>query len=285
MDHLLSATGIDSHAHVFTRQLAIQDARRAPQGYDATPDRYLALLRANGLAGGVLVQPSFLGTDNGYLLAALQAHPRQLRGVAVVQPGIDTGALQQMHRAGVVGIRLNLIGLPVPDFSSPGWRSLLGALQRLEWHVEVHQHAARLAPVLGPLLAAGLDVVVDHFGRPDPRLGVDDPGFRHLLSLADSGRVWVKLSGAYRNGGAEGSVRGEAVAQAAMPLLRTHFGLQRLVWGSDWPHTLFESAVHFEAQRRLLDGWLPAPADRQAVLLHTPAHLYRFDRDPTGDTA
>ena len=269
--------GIDSHAHVFARQLAIQDPRRAPQGYDATPADYLATLHAHGLDGGVLVQPSFLGTDNGYLLAALQAHPRQLRGVAVVAPGIQLDELLHMQRAGVVGIRLNLIDLPAPDFAAPHWRHLLAALAQLRWHVEVHQHAARLAPVLDPLLAAGVDVVVDHFGRPDPRLGVQDPGFQHLLALAGTGRVWVKLSGAYRNGGRDGRSGGEVIAEAAMPLLLTRFGPQRLLWGSDWPHTLFESSIHFQAQRRLLDTWLPEPADRQAVLLHTPARLFRFD--------
>ena len=39
--------------------------------------------------------------------------------------------------------------------------------------------------------AAGCRVVIDHFGRPDPALGIADPGFAYLLRQADSGQVWV----------------------------------------------------------------------------------------------
>jgi len=268
-----SVTAIDCHAHVFRRDLPMPDRRRAPSGYDATIDDYLSMLDAHGMSHGVLIQPSFLGTDNSYLLAALRAHPDRLRGVAVVEPGIAGAKLQAMADAGVVGIRLNLIGLATPDFGSPAWVDLLRGLRDLRWQVEVHQVAGKLEPVLEPLLAADLDVVVDHFGRPDAALGVDDPGFRYLLSTGRSRRVWVKLSGAYRNGAQGG---GEATALAAMPLLKASHGLDRLVWGSDWPHTLFERTADYTTQRRLLDAWLPDARERHIVLADTPAALFRF---------
>ncbi len=267
-------SAIDCHAHVFRRDLPMPDRRRAPSGYDATPQDFLDKLDANGMTGGVLVQPSFLGTDNRYLVAALQANPHRLRGVAVVDPAISDSELSRLDDAGVVGIRLNQIGLPTPDFAAPPWQTLLARLRARRWHVQVHQAAGALRGLIDPLLAADLDVVVDHFGRPDPRLGVADPGFAYLLSLASSRRVWVKLSGAYRNG-ANGA--GEATAMAAMPLLKSSFGLDRLVWGSDWPHTLFEASATYEAQRALLDRWLPDPAERAIVLGETSARRYRFD--------
>jgi predicted TIM-barrel fold metal-dependent hydrolase len=266
-------TAVDCHAHVFRRDLPMPDRRRAPSGYDATLADYLALLDANAISHGVLVQPSFLGTDNRYLVAALRTHPQRLRGVAVVDPAVGADELQALAAAGVVGIRLNLIGLPTPDFASPSWAPLLRELRRLHWQVEVHQLAGQLEPVMDPLLAAGLDVVVDHFGRPDGTLGVDDPGFRYLLSTGASRRVWVKLSGAYRNG-AGGA--GEATALAAVPLLKASHGLDRLVWGSDWPHTLFEHAANYATERRLLDTWLPDPGERDIVLRRTPQALFRF---------
>lgn len=265
---------IDCHAHVFRRDLPMPDRRRAPSGYDATPEDFLHRLDANGMSHGVLVQPSFLGTDNRYLVAALKAHPRRLRGVAVVDPGLSEGELSLLDEAGVVGIRLNQIGLPTPDFTAPPWQALLARLRARRWHVQVHQTAGGLREVVEPLLAAGLDVVIDHFGRPDPRLGVVDPGFAYLLSLAPSRRVWVKLSAPYRNGP---NGTGEATALAALPLLKASFGLERLVWGSDWPHTLFEASTTYEAQRRLLDRWLPEASERAIVLGETAARRYRFD--------
>lgn len=249
------------------------DRRRAPSGYDAAPEDYLRVLEANSMTHGVLVQPSFLGTDNSYLLESLRKFPDRFRGIVVVDPGISANQLDTMHRAGVVGIRLNLVGLPTPDFTSSAWQQLFKELIARGWQVEVHQMARELKPTVDTLLSAGLNVVVDHFGRPDPKLGVDDPGFQYLLSLGSTQRVWVKISGSYRNG-SDG--RGLEVAKAAMPLLRQNFGIDRLLWGSDWPHTLFEKTVTYSEQRRILDELLPDRNDREIVLNSAPAKLFAF---------
>ncbi|MFZ4874655.1 amidohydrolase family protein [Janthinobacterium sp. Mn2066] len=270
---MTSMTAIDCHAHVFLHSLPMPDPRRAPAGYDAAPATYLGLLDAHGMSHGVLVQPSFLGLDNSYLLSVLRAHPQRLRGIAVVAPGVSLQELDALQQAGVVGIRLNLVGLPAPDFSSPGWPELLEQVRLRDWQVEVHQVAQELQPVLAPLLAAGVKVVVDHFGRPSAMLGVNDPGFRYLLSQGQTRRVWVKLSGAYRNGPGG---RGEETALAAMPLLLREFGPERLLWGSDWPHTLFEKTAYYDAEFKLMESWLPDLAQRQVVLRDTPARLFRF---------
>ncbi|MCU6496989.1 amidohydrolase family protein [Rugamonas sp. A1-17] len=264
---------IDSHTHVFLRTLPMPDRRRAPSGYDATPEQLLALFDASAITHGVIVQPSFLGTDNSYLLDVLRRHPQRLRGIAVIQPGIADEQLDALLQAGVAGIRLNQVGLAAPNFGDPAWRRLLPRLQQRGMQVEVHQLARELPPLLAPLLDAGINVVVDHFGRPDPALGVDDPGFRHLLAQGASRRLWVKLSGAYRNGAGG---RGEAVARQALPLLRAHLGTDRLMWGSDWPHTLFETATSHARQRALLNEWLPDDGERQRALWDTPAALFGF---------
>jgi predicted TIM-barrel fold metal-dependent hydrolase len=220
----------------------------------------------------VLVQPSFLGTDNQYLLDALRRYPR-FRGIAVVQPTISSDELRALDEAGVVGIRLNLIGAPDPQLDIEPWPALLKGLSELDWQVEVQADARRWPILLLPLLKAGVKVVTDHFGKPDPALGVDDPGFRHLLSTGRTGRVWVKLSGAYRNG--DGPV-GERIAEAAIPLLRDNFGADHFVWGSDWPHTQFESVAKYPTLRASLDAWLPDPEERRTVLVHAPVTLFKF---------
>jgi predicted TIM-barrel fold metal-dependent hydrolase len=137
----------------------------------------------------------------------------------------------------------------------------------------VHREARDLPQILPPLLNAGVNVVVDHFGRPDPTLGVNDPGFRFLLEAGASRRVWVKLSAAYRNGAAGA---GGKVALTAIPLLRNAFGTERLMWGSDWPHTQFEKSIDYERARKMLDIWLPDPDERKVVLDDTPTSLFRF---------
>lgn len=101
-------TAVDTHAHIFRRGLKLAEVRRYVPDYDATPDDYLRQLKLNGISHGVLVQPSFLGTDNSFLLEALQRQPECLRGIAVVQPNIARSALVDLDREGIVGIRLNL---------------------------------------------------------------------------------------------------------------------------------------------------------------------------------
>jgi predicted TIM-barrel fold metal-dependent hydrolase len=268
-------TAVDTHAHVFTRALTLAGERRYAPDYDATIDDYLAMLDGNGMANGVLIQPSFLGTDNGYMVSALRRAPRRLRGIAVLAPEVEVGAMRDLAEAGVVGLRLNLIGRPDPEFGGPAWRALLARVAELGWQIEVQAEARRLAALLPPLIEAGVPVVVDHFGRIDPALGIADPGFGALLGFGRAGRVWVKLSGAYRNGSGEA---GRQTALAAAERLRGAFGAGRLLWGSDWPHTQFETRASPAEARRDLDAWVPDPAERRTILSETPVTLFRFDR-------
>lgn len=269
-----AAPAVDAHAHVFVRGLGLSEGRRYTPDYEARPEDYLALLRTHGLSHGVLVQPSFLGTDNAYLLRALRACPSVLRGVAVVAPGAAQDTLTEMAEAGVVGIRLNLMGQPTPALQDQPWRGTLERVATLGWHVEVHLPAARLPEVMPALLAAGCPIVVDHFGRPDPASGIADPGFAYLLRQADSGRVWVKLSGAYRNWPVgEAADAGRA---AARQLMRAYTAA-RLMWGSDWPHTEHRH-IAYAPVRRWLDAWVEDPDERAAVLGDTPARLFGLAR-------
>ncbi|WP_425558034.1 amidohydrolase family protein [Herbaspirillum huttiense] len=267
------ALRIDTHAHVFARGLPMADVRRYTPAYDVTVEEYLARLDAHGMSHGVLVQPSFLGSDNGYLLQAIARAPQRLRGIAMVDADIDDAQLQALQQGGVVGVRFNLVGgAPLPDFRG-AWRDTLTRIAALGWQVEIHREAADLPRVLEPLLALGLKVVVDHFGRVDAALGVDDPGFRYLLSTGPSRQVWVKLSAQYRNGGSEGGAR---FAGLAWPLLRQHFGPDRLLWGSDWPHTQHESMTSYADSWQRFESLVIDEADRRCITGETAAQLFQF---------
>ena len=114
--HAISETTlptIDTHAHVFHRGLKLAPGRRYAPDYDAPLPLYLEQLDRNGMTNGVLVQPSFLGTDNSYLVESLKQASGRLRGIAVVDPAVSTDELRALDRAGVVGLRLNLVGQPL----------------------------------------------------------------------------------------------------------------------------------------------------------------------------
>ena len=59
-------------------------------------------------------------------------------------------------------------------------------------------------------------------------------------------------------------------------LLRDAFGAERLLWGSDWPHTQFERTASYGAVRAQFDQWITRPAERVTILQKTPAELFRF---------
>ncbi|WP_312428836.1 amidohydrolase family protein [Achromobacter sp.] len=272
----MPGAAVDTHAHVFHQGLALANTRRHTPDYDATLAEYLGLLDTHGLTHGVLVQPSFLGTDNSHLLEALRAAPARLRGVAVVAQDAAEYELQALADAGVVGIRLNLVGLDTPDLRTPAWQTLLARVNALGWHVEVHLQAARLDGVVPALLAAGCRIVVDHFGRPDPALGVLDAGFQYLLRQADSGRIWVKLAAPYRNWAAPACA---ASGRLATQQLLDAYTPERLMWGSDWPHTEHRHLASYSAAVEWLDAWIDDPAQRRAVLADTPLQLFQFQGD------
>ncbi len=268
------AKTIDTHAHVFRRGLPLAPGARYTADYDAAPEDYLKQLDANGMSHGVLVQISFLGTDNSYLVDALKASSGRLRGIVVVDPAISEGDLKSLDAADVVGMRLNLVGRPIPDFASELWQAHLKLIAKLGWQVEIHREAKDLPQIVGPLLAAGVTVVVDHFGRPDGALGVADPGFQYLLAQGATRRLWVKVSAAYRNG-KDGA--GEKTALEAYPLLKAALGVDRLLFGSDWPHTAFESVANYANQKAFFERMVVSADERRMIMGDNAAKLFRIN--------
>ena len=269
MQSPVAARGVDTHAHVFTRDApAVAGARYRPD-YEATLDHWMALWPAAGVTHGVLVQPSFFGTDNSEMLRALAAHPHRLRGVAVVDPEITDEELARLQAGGVRAIRLNLAG--IADYSPYASHRSMALLERIHargMHVEVHGDAGRLpeiAPLLGP---SHVCVVFDHFGNPGASDAEVDATFARVAVLAHLCRVGVKLSGAYRIG----NVDPRHMALRWLEIV----GHENLVWGSDWPWTRHESGRDYAALRGDLERWLPEGLAPR-VLWDNAAALYGFD--------
>lgn len=259
---------IDSHVHVWAADTPLLPGRRYTPAHLAPVDTLLSVLDAHGVDGAVLVQPSFLSTDNAYLLKALTQHPDRFRGVAVVDAEAGQSALEDLRAAGIAGLRLNLMHGPLPDLSTDRWRGLFARAASVGLHIQLHLDASMAAAVLPPILDAGAVVVIDHFGRPDPGLGAEDPAWRSILDLGHDGRHRVKLSAPYRLGG--------VVPETLMPALLTTFGPDGLLWGSDFPWTRHEEGRTYRACVEGVLDWLPTPAAGPYVLGRTAVSLYGF---------
>jgi predicted TIM-barrel fold metal-dependent hydrolase len=269
--HPPAFTGVDTHAHIFRQDLPMVPNRRYSPHYDAQVEQYLAHLDRNGLSHGVLIQPSFLGTDNSFMLEALRRYPQRLRAVAVVETDVSEAQLDELDEAGVVGIRLNLIGKTLADYSGAAWIALFERLARRGWQVEIQRGIDDVALIVPAMLACGVNVVIDHFGLPTGGIDVSNPNHKAFLELLGNDRVWLKLSAAYRSQSDLPQAR-----QILAQVREASGGIARFVWGSDWPNTQFEDQTDYDRQVAFIAALLPDAYERAQVLMANPAKLFGF---------
>lgn len=259
---------VDTHAHVIGLPPAfpfVEGRSYTPPA--ATPEAYLAMLDATGMTHGVLVQVSVHGTDNRLMFDTLRATGGRLRGIGVVPPDLPWQEAEAMRRAGVVGLRLNVLYGGGLGFDA------LDATEALcldmGWHLQFLLDARTLPGALAKRLSRlRVPHVIDHMGH-FPTDGAE-PGFQTLLSLVRDG-AWVKLSGAYR--------LAPEPWQVTIPLARAlhEAAPDRCVWGSDWPHVShWDRMMNVGELLDLLADWVPDPAARDRVLVANAHRLYGF---------
>jgi predicted TIM-barrel fold metal-dependent hydrolase len=262
----LPADSVDAHAHVFLADMPHIPSPRHRISYDFPVEQYLKTLDAHGVRYGVIAAASPYGDYNDYTLDAMRRHRDRLRGTVIVEPTVERVTLQAMAAEGIVGVRLAFISLQtLPDLQSFEWQRTLRRIRDLGWHAHLHLDGPRLPQVLPALEASGIKLVVDHFGRPDPKLGVQCEGFRLMLRLMANGRTWVKVSAGYRLGW-------EACAAYGRELVRQH-GADRLLWASDCPFVGHEKEVRFQETIDRVLEWLP-PEHHQKVFAGNARQLY-----------
>jgi predicted TIM-barrel fold metal-dependent hydrolase len=260
--------GIDTHAHVFSATAPPVAGFRYRPAYAATLDDWRSHWASAGVARGVVVQPSFFGTDNSEALAAVAADPAHLRAVAVVDPGFGSEALARLDRAGARALRLNLKSAPdYAAFATADWLALYARAHALGWHAEVYVDTGRLPEIVPAFGPSPIAVVFDHFGNPGVTPRAQDATFAAVASLARTRPVWAKLSAHYRLGGADPAPLAARWIDAV--------GEGQLVWGSDWPWTSFEREHNYGKLRDALDGWVGA-ARARAIAGENAARLYGF---------
>jgi predicted TIM-barrel fold metal-dependent hydrolase len=255
-------TIVDCHFHVFQANVGEARARYVPR-YEATLSDWRAAALSCGVRCGVVVQPSFLGTNHSQLLATLAAEPAALRGVAVIAPDATLAQLRALRAQGVRGARLNLAGVrddvaTLRGYSSTFWSDLRAA----DFHLELHADIGRVAALV-PLIPREVPLVLDHFAKPETA-SARDATFRAVVAR---GNAYVTLSGGYRQAA---GVDIAALAQC----WRNEIGERALLWGSDWPCTNFESHASFPALRAALDDWLAHDADCARTLDENARALY-----------
>lgn len=263
----------DCHAHLFGpyAQFALAP-KRSYTPPEAPLAHYLAQLSQLGMTHGVLVHPSAYADDHSLLFHALDAAP-QLRGVVVARTGGVHGRFAGYRARGVRAARFSARSVQGGNFAGSAGlddlRALAPALADAGLHAELWTDTQALPDLVNTLKALPVPVVIDHMGGFDPSAGVDAPGFRALLSLLETGSVWVKLC-VYRNYLGQGDPHDSAPFHKLM--VQAH--PERLVWGSDWPHLRVEPAPDTASLLALLAHGLDDEAVLARVLCSNPAALY-----------
>jgi predicted TIM-barrel fold metal-dependent hydrolase len=270
----------DSHMHIFDPRFAASAHwRRQPPRAEVAA--YRLLQQRLGTSRAVVVNPSTYGTDNACTLDALAQLGAQARGVAVVGHEVDDAELDRLAAQRVCGLRVNFVTPQSWGATTPGMLATLARkVARLGWHIQVFADSAQLVE-LAPLLATlPVPLVIDHMALIDPADTEDGAALAAVRRLLDGGHTWVKLSGVYMRSREGGPAYGDALA-LGRALVRA--APQRLVWGSDWPHTTQPpDSVNDADLADVLASWCQGTAERDRILVDNPARLYGFDNGGHG---
>ncbi|MBK0055789.1 amidohydrolase family protein [Stenotrophomonas sp. S39] len=265
---------VDAHCHVFGPGDVFPYApERKYTPCDAGKAQLFALRDFLGFSRNVIVQATCHGADNRALVDALHASGGLARGVATVRDTVSDEELQQLHAAGVRGVRFNFVRRLVDPKPDAYYHAIIDRIAPLGWHVVVYFEAADLAERWNFFTSLPTTVVVDHMGRPDVSQPVDGPEFQRFVQLmAEHGNVWSKVSCPERLSRVGPPGYADVVPFARHLVERFP---DRVLWGTDWPHPNMKD--HMPDDGHLVDvipHIAPTLELQQKLLVDNPMRLY-----------
>ena len=278
---VLPAGAVDAHCHVFGPgdQFPFAPERKYTP-CDASKDQLFALRDHLGFDKNVIVAASCHGTDNRAVVDALLNSNNKARGVATVNRQVKDQELEEMHAAGVRGVRFNFLKRLVDFTPKEELMEIAARVAPLGWHVVVHFEGADLAELWDFFTALPTKVVVDHMGRPNVAQGVDGPEFKLFIKLlTEHENIWSKVTCPERlSVTGPRALNGEQNAyQDVVPFGRylvENFS-DRVLSGTDWPHPNLSKYMPDDG---LLVDWIPhiarTPELQRKLLVDNPMRLY-----------
>lgn len=268
----------DAHFHIFGPSGRFPFAEsRAYTPEDAPLERVTEMHAVLGIARGVAVQGNAHGTDNSAMIDAVKRSEGRLRGVGIVPADTPASEIRRMRDAGVCALRFHHIaGEMKATFSPLGIEALLSLaplMAELDLHVQIMMNASELPTVMPRLKEWKRPIVLDHYALAKASEGVAGAGFHAVCRYLSEGRIWVKLSGAYRISDAYPDYADVRPLHEAL----VNANPDQLLWGSDWPHPrLAENMPDDGHLLDLFNAWTPDEATRSKILVSNAERLYAF---------
>lgn len=268
------AGAVDSHLHLFgpVSESYSFHPNSPYRSDDRLPETCVAMHKVMGVSRGVIVSGGAYGRNPQHLMDTLARFPDYFRGIAVPPDHLSTEQIERMAKLGVRGVRF--VSSNRESHLSPILPDLAAAIHEFGWHVQFYGHGGDIVDNAERLLKLPNDIVLDHFGSISAEKGLDQPAFKTVLKMLETGRVWVKLSGPMRVSRMEPPY--ENITPYAHALVK--HAPDRLVWGTDWPHVNMNDRV-MPNDGDLLDlmlEWVPDEVLRNKILVGNPSKLYGF---------
>ena len=271
---------VDAHVHIWTDDFQEYPLAQGFSPQEMAPrvfsyDDILRYARPNGVKRVVLVQMSYYGFDNSYMLEAIRRLPEVFRGIAVVDwnSGDLEAKMQVLAQQGVRGFRIFPQNVPAEtclDGKGLGRMFRCGAKENLAMCLLINPDALRAVRRRCENFP-DTPVVIDHLARIGMAGPITENDMQALCALAHYPRVKVKVS-AFN---ALGKKRPPHLDLA--PLIKRvyeAFGPRRLMWGSDCPWQV-QSETYADSLSLLRDrlDFLSA-ADKEWILRRTAEETF-----------
>lgn len=281
----LPAKSCDTHFHVFGPPERFPFVATHEYTPPAAPlEHYLKMIAVLGVERAVVVQPSVHGLDNSATLDAIKNTNGAFRGVGRIDDRTSRDELKRLHEAGIRGVRFNLLDRPRGNVNLDVLDRCVEKIAGLGWSVDLHIDMKNLLEQAKRIRNMTLPVIIDHIARVKPAEGPEQPGFQLLLDLLKLDHVWVKVSGADKICNTKVHTYCGLPFVEVIPYAQAVIAMapDRVIWGTDWPHSNNFAPGHTPNDGDLVDllaAFAPDASIRKQILVDNPAVLYGFDEN------
>lgn len=272
---------IDAHSHIWTPDTAhyplaagFRRANMEPPSF--TVEELLREANPVGVDRVVLIQMSFYGHDNSYMLDTIRRQPETFSGVAVIDQNAaePETEMRRLKKLGVRGYRIYPKDQAVDRWlDGEGLRKMFacGGEERLAMCCLIDANAL---PALALACKKNPDtpVVIDHLARIGVTGEIPEAEVRALCGMAAHKQVTVKVSAFYALG------KKQPPYHDLAPFIKRvyeAFGPERLMWATDCPYQV-QGGQTYEQSIDLIREGLPflSADDKEWILRKTAERVF-----------
>ena len=274
----LPAGSWDTHCHIFgpKEQFPFAPTSKIDPA-DAPKEKLFALHAMLGIERCVIVQSAVHGTDNRVVEDALLAKGGAYLGIALLPVTVADAELRRLDRLGFRGVRFNFMKHLHQAASIDEVIGLGSRLADIGWHLQIHMESTLIEAMTPILKRSPVPVVIDHIGRVDAGLGLEQAPFQSLRSLLQNDGLWVKVSGCDR------ITRTGPPYADALPFARKLVAEfpDRVLWGTDWPHPHHAGPIPDDGLLvDIIAEMAPSEELRRQLMVENPRRLYDRGTSP-----